>query len=160
MAERLKKDIILYRRLLGHVVPYWRRFLISIISMVILAATDPAIPALMQPMLDGAFIEKDPSIMTIVPILFVVLFAIRGLASYISGVSLHWVANKVIMDLRQAMFIRLVNYPTSFFDNHRSGSLMSRFTYDVTQIKEASTNAVSTLVRDSLSVIGLLGWMF
>ncbi len=160
MAERLKKDIILYRRLLGHVVPYWRRFLISIISMVILAATDPAIPALMQPMLDGAFIEKDPSIMTIVPILFVVLFAIRGLSSYISGVSLHWVANKVIMDLRQAMFIRLVNYPTSFFDNHRSGSLMSRFTYDVTQIKEASTNAVSTLVRDSLSVIGLLGWMF
>ena len=160
MAERLKKDIILYRRLLGHVVPYWRRFLISIISMVILAATDPAIPALMQPMLDGAFIEKDPSIMTIVPILFIVLFAIRGLASYISGVSLHWVANKVIMDLRQAMFIRLVNYPTSFFDNHRSGSLMSRFTYDVTQIKEASTNAVSTLVRDSLSVIGLLGWMF
>ena len=160
MAERLKKDIILYRRLLGHVVPYWRHFLISIISMVILAATDPAIPALMQPMLDGAFIEKDPSIMTIVPILFIVLFAIRGLASYISGVSLHWVANKVIMDLRQAMFIRLVNYPTSFFDNHRSGSLMSRFTYDVTQIKEASTNAISTLVRDSLSVIGLLGWMF
>ena len=160
MAERLKKDIILYRRLLGHVVPYWRRFLISIISMVILAATDPAIPALMQPMLDGAFIEKDPSIMTIVPILFIVLFAIRGLASYISGVSLHWVANKVIMDLRQAMFIRLVNYPTSFFDNHRSGSLMSRFTCDVTQIKEASTNAISTLVRDSLSVIGLLGWMF
>tara|TARA_B100000700_G_scaffold156842_1_gene174138 strand:- start:6023 stop:7783 length:1761 start_codon:yes stop_codon:yes gene_type:complete len=160
LAERLKKDIILYRRLLGHVVPYWRRFLISIISMVILAATDPAIPALMQPMLDGAFIEKDPSIMTIVPILFIVLFAIRGLASYISGVSLHWVANKVIMDLRQAMFIRLVNYPTSFFDNHRSGSLMSRFTYDVTQIKEASTNAISTLVRDSLSVIGLLGWMF
>ncbi|MBK30913.1 MAG: lipid A export permease/ATP-binding protein MsbA [Legionellales bacterium] len=152
--------MILYRRLLGHVVPYWRRFLISIISMVILAATDPAIPALMQPMLDGAFIEKDPSIMTIVPILFIVLFAIRGLASYISGVSLHWVANKVIMDLRQAMFIRLVNYPTSFFDNHRSGSLMSRFTYDVTQIKEASTNAISTLVRDSLSVIGLLGWMF
>ena len=64
--------------------------------MVILAATDPAIPALMQPMLDGAFIEKDPSIMTIVPILFVVLFAIRGLASYISGVSLHWVANKAV----------------------------------------------------------------
>ena len=59
MAERLKKDIILYRRLLGHVVPYWRHFLISIISMVILAATDPAIPALMKPMLDGAFIEKD-----------------------------------------------------------------------------------------------------
>lgn len=160
METIVKKDIILYRRLLGYVVPYWRRFLLSIVSMIILAATDPAIPALMQPMLDGAFIKKDPNIMTIIPILFIVLFAIRGLASYVSGVSLHWVANKVIMDLRQAMFARLVNYPTSFFDNHRSGSLMSRFTYDVTQIKEASTNAISTLVRDSLSVIGLLGWMF
>ena len=160
METTVKKDIILYQRLLGHVVPYWRRFLLSIVSMIILAATDPAIPALMQPMLDGAFIDKDPNIMTIIPVLFIVLFAIRGLASYVSGVSLHWVANKVIMDLRQAMFARLVNYPTSFFDNHRSGSLMSRFTYDVTQIKEASTNAISTLVRDSLSVIGLLGWMF
>ena len=160
METTVKKDIILYQRLLGHVAPYWRRFLLSIVSMIILAATDPAIPALMQPMLDGAFIDKDPNIMTIIPVLFIVLFAIRGLASYVSGVSLHWVANKVIMDLRQAMFARLVNYPTSFFDNHRSGSLMSRFTYDVTQIKEASTNAISTLVRDSLSVIGLLGWMF
>ena len=160
MVTTVKKDINLYRRLLGHVVPYWRRFLLSIVSMIVLAATDPAIPALMQPMLDGAFIEKDPKVVTIIPILFIILFAVRGIASYISGVSLHWVANKVIMDLRQAMFIRLVNYPTSFFDNHRSGSLMSRFTYDVTQIKEASTNAISTLVRDSLSVIGLLGWMF
>ncbi|MEC7875416.1 MAG: ABC transporter transmembrane domain-containing protein, partial [Pseudomonadota bacterium] len=117
MVTTVKKDIILYQRLLGHVVPYWRRFLLSIASMVVLAATDPAIPALMQPMLDGAFIEKDPKVMTIVPILFIVLFAIRGIASYISGVSLHWVANKVIMDLRQAMFARLVNSPTSFFDN-------------------------------------------
>ena len=86
METTVKKDITLYRRLLGHVLPYWRRFLLSIVSMIILAATDPAIPALMQPMLDGAFIEKDPKVMTIVPILFIVLFAIRGLASYVSGV--------------------------------------------------------------------------
>ena len=160
MGSSISTDIILYRRLLSHVVPYWRIFSLSIISMIILAATDPAIPALMQPMLDGAFIEKDPKTIAIIPFLFVALFVIRGLASYVSGTSLHWVANKVIMDLRRAMFDRLVDYPTRFYDNHRSGSLMSRFTYDVTQIKEASTNAISTLVRDSLSVVGLLGWMF
>jgi len=156
----ISKDIILYKRLLSHVLPYWKRFLLSIVSMIVLAATDPAIPALMQPMLDGAFVEKDPDVIAIIPILFILLFAVRGMASYISGISLHWVANKVIMDLRQAMFEQLVNYPTVFFDNNRSGNLMSRFTYDVTQIKEASTNALSTLVRDTLSVIGLLGWMF
>lgn len=128
--------------------------------MVILAATDPAIPALMQPMLDGAFINKDPKTIALIPALFVGLFAIRGLSSYVGNTALHWVGSKVITDLRQIMFDRLVDYPTSYFDKHRSGSLMSRFTYDVAQIKEASTNAVSTLVRDSLSVIGLLGWLF
>lgn len=156
----MNKDIILYRRLLSHVIPYWRVFLLSIVSMIVLAATDPAIPALMQPLLNGAFIEKDPHTIMIMPFLFVGLFALRGIAAYVSGLSLDWVAYKVIMDLRQAMFERLIDYPTSFYDSMRSGNLMSRFTYDVTQIKEASTNAISTIVRDSLSVIGLLAWMF
>jgi ATP-binding cassette, subfamily B, bacterial MsbA len=160
LSSSTNTDIILYRRLLSYVVPYWRVFLLSIISMIVLAATDPAIPALMQPLLNGAFIEKDPQTIASMPFLFVGLFVIRGLAAYVSGLSLNWVANKVIMDLRQVMFDRLIDYPTSFFDANRSGSLMSRFTYDVTQIKDASANAISTLVRDSLSVIGLLAWMF
>jgi len=160
LGSSINTDIILYRRLLSHVVPYWRVFLLSIVSMIILAATDPAIPALMQPLLNGAFIDKDPDTIALMPFMFVGLFAIRGLAGYVSGVSLNWVANKVVMDLREAMFVRLIDYPTSFFDNNRSGSLMSRFTYDVTQIKEASANAISTLVRDTISVVGLLGWMF
>jgi ATP-binding cassette, subfamily B, bacterial MsbA len=160
LRSLMNTDIILYRRLLSHVVPYWRVFLLSIISMVLLAATDPAIPALMQPLLNGAFIEKDPQTIAFMPFLFVGLFIIRSLAAYISGLSLNWVANKVIMDLRQTMFERFIDYPTSFFDANSSGSLMSRFTYDVTQIKDASANAISTIVRDSLSVMGLLGWMF
>ena len=160
MGSSISTDIVLYRRLLSHVIPYWRVFLLSIISMIILAGTDPAIPALMQPLLNGAFIEKDPETIALMPFLFVALFAVRGIAAYVSNLSLNWVANKVIMDLRQAMFNRMIDFPAYFYDQHRSGSLMSRFTYDVTQIKEASTNAISTLVRDSLSVIGLLGWMF
>jgi ATP-binding cassette, subfamily B, bacterial MsbA len=128
--------------------------------MIILAATDPAIPALMQPLLNGAFIEKDPKTIALMPFLFVGLFGIRGIAAYASNLSLNWVANKVILDLRQAMFARMIDFPAHFYDQQRSGSLMSRFTYDVTQIKEASTNAISTLVRDSISVLGLLAWMF
>ncbi len=128
--------------------------------MIILAVTDPAIPALMQPLLNGAFIEKDPNTIAIMPFLFIGLFLVRGVASYIGNTSLNWVANKVIMDLRLAMFERFIDYPTSFFDINRSGSFMSRFTYDVTQIKEASANAITTLVRDSFSVMGLLAWMF
>jgi subfamily B ATP-binding cassette protein MsbA len=160
MQTKIKGDTALYLRLLRYVVPYWRVFLLSVISMIVLAATDPAIPALMQPMLDGAFIDNDPASITLVPILFVVLFAVRGLAAYTSGGALHWVANRVIMDLRSEMFTRLLNYPSRFYDSHATGKLISKFTFDVTQIREASTNTLSILVRDTLATLGLIAWMF
>ncbi|MEE9160928.1 MAG: lipid A export permease/ATP-binding protein MsbA, partial [Gammaproteobacteria bacterium] len=153
-------DARLYKRLMVYVLPYWRTFMIAIVSMLVLAISDPAIPALIKPMLDGAFIEKDPATMKWVPILFVLLFAIRGFATYANGLALFWVSNKVIMDLRQEMFIRILTLPSSYYDEYSSGSLLSKFTYDVTQIKEAATNAIMTLVRDSLAIVGLLGWMF
>ena len=153
-------DARLYKRLMVYVLPYWRIFMIAIVSMLVLAISDPAIPALIKPMLDGAFIEKDPATMKWVPILFVLLFAIRGFATYTNGLALFWVSNKVIMDLRQEMFIRILTLPSSYYDEYSSGSLLSKFTYDVTQIKEAATNAIMTLVRDSLAIVGLLGWMF
>ena len=159
MAE-LKRDRQLYLRLLSYAVPYWRLFLIAIFGMVVLALTEPAIPALLKPMLDGAFIEQDPKMIRWIPILFIGLFLIKGLAAYTSGAALHSVANRVILDLRQQMYDRLLICPLPFFDDHNAGALVSKFTYDVMQIKEATTNAVTVLVRDSLSVLGLLGWMF
>ena len=153
-------DVALYLRLLRYVRPYWRMFLISIISMVILAATDPAVAALIKPMLDGAFIENDPQTMVLVPILFVVLFTIRGIATFSSGAALHWVASKVIMDLRVEMFQRLITLPSTFYDHHATGTLISKFTFDVTQIQQAATNAITVAIRDTLAIIGLLAWMF
>ncbi|MFB3091374.1 MAG: lipid A export permease/ATP-binding protein MsbA, partial [Gammaproteobacteria bacterium] len=85
---------------------------------------------------------------------------VRGFAAYANGVALFWVSNKVVMDLRQEMFVRILSLPSSYYDDHSSGSLLSKFTFDVTQIKEAATNAITTIVRDSLSIVGLLGWMF
>jgi len=152
-------DARLYKRLLLYVLPYWRVFMISIVSMLVLAVSDPAIPALIKPMLDGAFVDKDPAAMKWVPILFVLLFSVRGLASYANGAALHWVSNKVVMDLRQEMFARLLSLPSSYYDEYSSGGLLSKFTFDVIQIKEAATNAITTLVRDSLAIIGLLAWM-
>lgn len=153
-------DLRLYLRLLAYVLPYWRVFSLSLLAMVILAATDPAVPALLKPMLDGAFIEKDPAMLRTIPLLLIALFAVRGISAYASGVSINWVANKIVMDLRGEMFTRLLNFQSQYYDSHSAGSLMSKFTYDVTQIKEAATNAVTVLVRDSLAIMGLLAWMF
>lgn len=153
-------DVDLYLRLLRYVQPYWRTFLISIIAMVILAATEPAVAALIKPMLDGAIIAKDPETMRIVPLLFLLLLGIRALADFASGYALQWVAGKVTMDLRNDMFQRLLSLPAHYYDHHVTGALISKFTFNVDQVRHAVTNVVIIIVRDALTVIGLMCWMF
>ena len=150
----------LYQRLLRYVLPYWRVFLVSIISMALVAASEPALPALLKPLVDGGFVNKDPAMMRLMPLLLVGLFVLRGLATFTSSYAISWVANKVVMDLRCLMFGKLVALPTRYYDDNSSGALMSKVTYDVSQVTDAATNAVTVLVRDSLTIVGLLGWLF
>jgi len=159
MTETKSVDIRLYIRLLGYVKPYWRIFSISILAMVMLAITNPATAALFKYMVEGVFLTQDSDKIPAIITALLLLSTMAAISNYISGLSLHWVANKVIMDLRGALFSRLLLFPSQFYDHHTSGSLISKFTFDVTQIKEASTNVLNVLVRDTLTIIGLLGWM-
>ena len=157
-ADRVKSGEI-YLRLLRYVMPYWRVFLVSILTMAVTAATEPAFPALLKPMLDGSFVNKDPDTMRWVPILIVLIFVVRGVATYASSYTISWVANKVVMDLRELMFARIVNLPASYFANNTTGALISKVSYDVSQVTDAATGAITVMVRDSLTLLGLLGWM-
>lgn len=149
----------LYLRLLRYVVPYWKAFAVAIISIVVLAMSEPAIPALMKPLLDGSFIEKDPETIRLMPILLILLFLVRGVSNYISSVALAWVSGKVIKDLRTQMFSRLLLLPTPYYDANPTGSIISKITFNVEQVAAAASNSLLIIVRDSLSVIGLLALM-
>lgn len=153
------RDAGLYLRLLGYVAPYRRLFALSLLAMLVLAAADAAKAAILKPMLDGAFLGRDPQLMVAIPLSLVGLFFLSGTAAVISGSSLHWIANRVVMDIRADMFARLLTLPGRFYDRHSTGSLISKFTYDVLQIRETTTSAVTVLVKDSLVVAGLLAWM-
>ena len=150
----------LYRRLLTYVKPYWRVFSLAIVAMVMLAITEPMLPALLKPLLDGGFVDKDPEIIQLVPILLIILAVVRGIASFITQVSMTWIASILVSDLRQMMFQRLLTLPTTRYDNSSSGVLLSKITYDVNRVMLASTNALVIIIRDSLAVLGLLAWMF
>ncbi len=150
----------LYLRLLGYVKPYWRVFAMSILGMAVMAATEPLLPALLKPMLDGTFVDKDESVMRMVPIFILVIFLVRGIASFVGTYSIHWVGNKVVMDLRDEMFRKLISLPTRFYDDHATGNLISKLTFDVTQVTAAATSVVTILIRDSIIIVGLLGWLF
>ena len=150
----------LYFRLLGYVKIYWRIFAVSIIAMAIAAATDPLLPALLKPLLDGTFVHKDDLVMRWAPVLLLVIFLVRGIASFIGTYAIGWVGTKLVMDLRKEMFSKLLSLPTSFYDDHATGNLISKLTFDVTQVTEAATSVVTVSVRDSVVIVGLLGWLF
>jgi ATP-binding cassette, subfamily B, bacterial MsbA len=155
-----ESSLQLYLRLLRYVKPYWGRFGFSILAMVVVAATEPAFPALLKPLLDGSFVNKQGGLLAWLPLLIVVVFLVRGTASYVSDYAIHWVSNKVVMDLRNVMFANLLRLPTQYYDNHATGNLISRFTFDVTQVTGAATSVVTVLIQDSLAIAGLLAWLF
>jgi len=90
----------LYLRLLRDVAPYWRMFAVSILTMVVVAATEPVFPALMKPLLDGSFVNRDPVTIRYIPFALVGLFLVRGVFGFISDYALNWVANRVVFVLR------------------------------------------------------------
>jgi len=150
----------LYLRLLGYVKPYWRVFTLSILGMMVTAATEPLLPALLKPMLDGTFVHKDETVIELAPLFILIIFMVRGLSSFVGTYAISWVGNKVVMDLREQMFHKLLSLPTRFYDDHATGNLISKLTFDVTQVTAAATSVVTVSIRDSLIIIGLLGWLF
>jgi subfamily B ATP-binding cassette protein MsbA len=149
----------LYLRLLGYVRPYWRAFAVALAAMVVVAATEPALPALMKPLLDGTFVDRDPRIIGLMPFAILLLFAVRGIATYLGSYAINWVGNKVVLDLRRALFARLLSLPSPYYDDHPTGNLLSKLTYDVAQVTQAATSVVTIAVRDVLAILGLIGWL-
>ncbi|MBU6994982.1 lipid A export permease/ATP-binding protein MsbA [Ferrovum myxofaciens] len=149
----------LYSRLLRHVRPYRWEFFGAVGAMVVTAATEPFLPALLKPMLDKSFVHKDPHWMHWVPLMLMGLFFVRGIANFIAKFAMNWVGNKVVMDLRQQMFGRLLHLPARYFDDHSTGELISKLVYDANQVMQASTTVLTNLVTDSFVVVGLMGWL-
>ena len=149
----------LYVRLLRYVKPYWRIFALSILGMLVSASTEIALPASAKPFLDGTFLEKDPLLMRWTPVLIVVLFLIRGLGTFVGAYASAAVGQRVVMDLREQMFAKLLLLPQQYFGDNLSGNLISKFTFDVIQVSVAVTNVVTVLVRDSVTVVGLLAYL-
>jgi subfamily B ATP-binding cassette protein MsbA len=150
----------LYGRLLSYAKPYWPGFALAALAMLVTAATETAFPALLKPLLDNGFAGASSFQVWWVPTAVLLIFLLRGTASFFSVYAMNWIANSVLRDLRQAMFNKLLTLPASAFDARSSGQLISRVIAEVNGVTSAATNVVNTLVRDTLILIGLLGWLF
>ncbi|OYY75566.1 MAG: lipid A export permease/ATP-binding protein MsbA [Gammaproteobacteria bacterium 28-57-27] len=149
-----------YRRLLAYVRPHRMVFALAIIGMIGASLTDVAFAALIKPLLDGSFVARDMSVGAWIPWAIIGIFLVRGVSEFAAKYGMTWVARQVISTLRQQVFEKFMRLPSRFFDHAQSGDLLARLTYTVEQVAAAATEALTVLVRDGLSVIGLLAWMF
>ncbi len=149
----------IYQRLLAYVWPYRIIFLVSVIGMIAVAAAETSFAALLKPIMDGGFVEKDQAMIRLTPVLLVVVFLIRAFGSFADQYCISWVARKVVFDLRTQMFDRMIRFPTSYFDQESTSTLVSKLLYDVEQVAQASAVGLRICVKDSVLCIALLSWM-
>jgi len=152
-------SLAIYRRLLGFTRPYRIGFAAALVAMIIAAATEPLFPALMKPLLDEGFVHKSNFPLWFVPVALIAIFVVRGIATFSSSYALAWVANNVLVDVRTQMFERVMRLPAEQFEREASGLLISRIVFEVTNVTAAVTRALTTIVRDSIVVLGLVGWL-
>lgn len=149
----------LYLRLLTYLKPYWRRVGLAVVAMLVIAGLEPMLPALMQPLVDESLIAKNADSMLWVPLSLLAVFVAKGLAEYVATVLSKGVAESVIADLRQAMFAKMMRLPIARQHSLGSANLLSRVTFDVAQVANALSSVWIVLIRDSLILLGLLGFL-
>ncbi|NNL99383.1 MAG: lipid A export permease/ATP-binding protein MsbA [Gammaproteobacteria bacterium] len=152
--------LAIYKRLLGYALPHWGMFSAAIVAMVVYAATDTGFAALMRPLLDGSFVEKDQDIIRLVPMALLGLALARGGAGFVSSFCMAWVGRQVIKTMRKQVFSHFLTLPTAYYDHSSAGALLSKLTFNIEQVSESTTKAVTVVIRDTLTIIGLVAWMF
>jgi subfamily B ATP-binding cassette protein MsbA len=148
-----------YRRLITYSLCYWHYLALAAVGLVISAATQPFFAWGLQPLLDKAIMQRDPDTILWLPLGILGLFLARGAAMFLSGYYIGMIGRQVTKTLRNQVFQQLLRMPVSFFENTQSGKLLAYVSYYIDQVANASIRGMTTLVQDSVTILGLLGLM-
>ena len=133
---------------------------IAIFGMIITAVSDPALSAIMKPILDGGFIQRDPNVISLLPFGLFAIFIIRSFGIFLTIYFMAKVGRSLVFRLREMMFENLLDLPVSFYDKTSSGDIMSRISHNVELLSSVAARSLIILIRDTLTIFGLLIWMF
>ena len=154
-----KKEI--YKRLYNdYSKKYLNKILISAFFSILVAGSTSSIAWLLDPAIKKLFIEKDQSLIILIPLMIIVAFAIKGISLYLAKATMIEVGESIKKKLQYDMVKNLINTDTQIIDKKHSGKFISNLTYDVTHITNLLSNAILTLFKDTLTLIGLLTVMF
>ena len=150
------ENIKIYRRLLTYVWPYRYAFVLAILGNILYGVVDAGLIKLLQPLLDKGFVSHDMEFIRYIPVMVIGIFVVRGMATFLSTFFMGWVGRNIVMQFRQIMFKHLLRLPTSYYDKTSTGEILSKLIYNVEQVADASSDAITVLIRESCTVLGLM----
>jgi len=162
LVQKNRKQVIQKRnrQLFAYLKDQWAKLILAMICMVIVAATTSATAFIVKPVLDDVFLNKNEFMLKLMPVLIIIIYVLRGAGMYGQDFLMHYVGEKVIKQLRDSLYDRIIDLPLSFFYTQKTGGLMSRITYDVNIIKNMVSRAITGALRDVFTILGLVGVIF
>lgn len=148
-----------YSRLLRYAWRHWLMFLISVLALAVYSATNTGFLAAIKVITDQGFVHQNPHKLRTLPLMLFALLAIRAFSGFTSDFCMRWVSRRVIEDIRLDTFQRLMTLPVSYFDANSVGVITSKLTYNTEQMANASTKVITSAVRDSLTIVGMIAYM-
>ena len=149
-----------HKKILSLIVKRWAPLGLAMTCMAAMAGATSATAYLVKPVLDDIFLAGDRTMVQLVPFALLGIYLVRGLAYFGQEYLMFRVGRSVLMDLRNMLFGRILDFPVSFFHKERTGGLISRVQYDVGLIKSMSAAAATGILRDSFTILGLVGVLF
>ncbi|HEU4853926.1 MAG TPA: ABC transporter transmembrane domain-containing protein [Nitrosospira sp.] len=146
-------------RLTKYIAPYWDALTVALTCMIAMAATMPMLAALVLSMVDGVITGKNLELMQLILLGIIGIFAMRGVAGQVGAYTINWVGNKLVMDLRMEMFDKLLALPARCNCQAEYNPVLG-ITSGTSQLARTFTGLVTVMVKDTFTILGLLGWMF
>ncbi|HET7845169.1 MAG TPA: lipid A export permease/ATP-binding protein MsbA [Xanthomonadales bacterium] len=146
----------IYRRLLGYAGKHWPIAIVAVLGMVVEAGAAGAFTALMRPMIDGTFVQRDAAVVRWLPVAIVIIFVLRGIATFCSDVGMARIGRSVVRELREQVLAKYLRLPSAFFDREPVAALVSKLSYNTEQVTQASAEAIKVMITDSLTIVALL----
>ena len=160
MTQNNSEPMVVYKRLLQYAKPYRTGFIAAIVGMIGYALVDASFISMIQPFIDQGIQDKDTEFLKYAPLVVILMFILRGACHFTATYCISWVGGHIVKDIRQRLFSHILRLPVSFHDQHSTGELISKITYDAEQVKQSLTKALIVLVREGAFVIGLISVMF
>ena len=149
-----------WRRMIGCLAPYKRRLLLAMIGLIFSAGLSLVFPAVIRNVVDSVFTDADRGLLDAITAALLLVFAFRSLAAFVQNYNLSFVGEKIVVDIRQELYAHLQSLSIKFFTDRRVGELISRISSDVTVMRTVLTGNVSTLLQQSLTLLGSVAIMF